>query len=101
MTQQLRDIIRARGLTAYSLGKSAAVDHRVIDRFLRGERGITGETFDRLAAALGLRLEDRIRKGQPAQLRPLAEQFVGIESEAGGPQEARHDDEGATRVIDI
>jgi hypothetical protein len=57
------------------------VDHRVIDRFLGGERGITSETLDRIGAALGLRSEDRSRKGSA---RPVAEPIAGVDAEAAG-----------------
>jgi ribosome-binding protein aMBF1 (putative translation factor) len=56
---QLRDVIESRGqdgLTHTELGKRSNVDPTVIARFVAGEREIRNRTFDKLAAALGLRL---------------------------------------------
>ncbi len=61
---QLREIVEARGLTAYALGKRAGVDPGVVSRFLTGERDIRLETADRLAAVLGLRLVEVGTKGK-------------------------------------
>ena len=72
LSYQLREIIDARGLTAYAAGQLAGVDPGVVSRFLTGQRDIRLETADRLAAALGLRLVEVARKvkatrpGRPA-----------------------------------
>lgn len=58
---QLRAIIRARGLTAYELARAIDTAPSVISRFLAGERGLTLDTFDRLAEALHLRLIETSR----------------------------------------
>jgi transcriptional regulator with XRE-family HTH domain len=66
--QQLREVIEASGLTAYSLGRDAEVDPGMIQRFLNGERGLTLETINRLGLALGLRLVEGSRsRGRPSK----------------------------------
>ena len=53
---QLRDAIRGSGKTHYRIGKDAGCKPEIVSRFVRGERDITGKTFAKLAAALGLTL---------------------------------------------
>jgi plasmid maintenance system antidote protein VapI len=53
---QLRDAIRESGKTHYRVGKDAGLKPEIVARFVRGERDITGQTFAKLAAALGLTL---------------------------------------------
>lgn len=53
---QLRDAIRESGKTHYRVGKDAGIKPEIVTRFVRGERDITGKTFAKLAAALGLTL---------------------------------------------
>lgn len=60
----MREIIEARGLTAYAAARLAGVDPGVVSRFMTGQRDIRMETADRLAAALGLRLVELARKSQ-------------------------------------
>jgi transcriptional regulator with XRE-family HTH domain len=69
LSNQLKDIIQSRGLTAYAVGRMAEVDPGVVQRFLTGERDIRLETADRIGAALGLRLVELGRKvrGRPAR----------------------------------
>ncbi len=55
----LKEIIRARGITAYSLAKMSGASVDAIQRFLNGERGLSTQTFDKLAEALGLALVER------------------------------------------
>ena len=55
----LKEIIRARGLTAYALAKMSGASVDPIQRFLNGERGLSVATFDKLAEALGLDLVER------------------------------------------
>lgn len=64
LSYQLRELIDARGLTAYALGQQSGVDPGVVQRFLKGERDIRLETADRLAWSLGLRLVEVARKGR-------------------------------------
>jgi Helix-turn-helix domain len=53
---QLRDAFRRSGWTFYKLGKAAGVKPETVARFMRRERDVRGETFAKLAAALGLTL---------------------------------------------
>ena len=55
----LKEIIRARGLTAYTLAKMSGASVDPIQRFLNGERGLSVATFDKLTEALGLDLVER------------------------------------------
>jgi len=64
-SETLKEIIRARGLTAYALAKMSGASVDPIQRFLNGERGLTLTTFDKLASALGLELTERKTTRQP------------------------------------
>jgi transcriptional regulator with XRE-family HTH domain len=72
---QLRQVIAARSLTAYSVARSAGISPSVVSRFLSRERGLTLETFDSICGALGLRLieggKGRGRPARPSQVRTL------------------------------
>jgi transcriptional regulator with XRE-family HTH domain len=54
----LREVIQARGLTAYTLAKRANASVDPIQRFLNGERGLNLATLDRLCAAMNLVLSE-------------------------------------------
>jgi transcriptional regulator with XRE-family HTH domain len=89
---QLREIIVGRGLTAYSVAHSAGIAPSVVSRFLSRERGLTLETFDALAGALGLRLVETAKGRRPARAgRPSPADLVGA-GDVGG---AVPDDVGA------
>jgi plasmid maintenance system antidote protein VapI len=66
VSEQLRSIISARGLSPYSVSRLADVAPSVLTRFVNGERGLTLDTFDRIALALGLRLAEGSRRGKPS-----------------------------------
>jgi transcriptional regulator with XRE-family HTH domain len=53
---RLRDVIARRGLSAFALGRAAGVDRSQVSRFVNRERDLTGVSFARLCAALGLDL---------------------------------------------
>jgi transcriptional regulator with XRE-family HTH domain len=55
LSDQLRRIIEAEG-SCYDLAERAGVSRSVLSRFVRGERGLTTATLDRLAAVLRLRV---------------------------------------------
>jgi plasmid maintenance system antidote protein VapI len=59
ISDQLRAAIQNSGKTAYAVAKVAGVDPGVVQRFVKGERGLTLDTVDRLAAALNLELSER------------------------------------------
>jgi transcriptional regulator with XRE-family HTH domain len=98
---QLREIINGRDLTAYSLGKAAGVSASVVSRFLNRERGLTLETFDAIAGALGLRLVETAKgrgrpprpTGRPSEPdpEPNLSVNVGIEAVAAEPEMMAND----------
>jgi plasmid maintenance system antidote protein VapI len=55
LSAMLRDSINARGLTAYSIAQDSGVHVTIISRFLKGERGLTFASADRVIDALGIR----------------------------------------------
>ena len=56
IVEQLRQAIKASGLTSYALGKSAGVGRPIIDQFMSGERDVRMATAAKLAKVLGLEL---------------------------------------------
>jgi hypothetical protein len=58
ISDQLRAALTAPGRCPHAIAMSAGVAPSVVSRFVGGTRGITSETFDRLAAVLGLRMVD-------------------------------------------
>jgi hypothetical protein len=77
LSEQLRSIILARDVTAYALGQAAGVDRSVITRFLKREAGLSMENFDRIAAALGLRLAEPRKPGGHKRI-TTGEQIDGV-----------------------
>ena len=57
LQDSLKAAIRQTGKPLYRLAKESGVSQPIIYRFVSGERDIRLETADKLAAALGLRLE--------------------------------------------
>jgi DNA-binding phage protein len=53
--EQLREAIRASGLTVYAIAQESGVDTGPIYRFMSGERSISLETAAKLAAVFGMR----------------------------------------------
>jgi hypothetical protein len=49
--------IRDRGLSAWELGKGSGVHRSNVDRWLKGERGLTAASFAAVVDYLGGRLE--------------------------------------------
>ena len=56
LTEQLREAIQKDGRSLNQLGKDCGVDAARLSRFVRGERGLSVDAIDRIAAALKLRL---------------------------------------------
>jgi len=56
LARQLQAAIVATGQSTYSVAQASGVAAPVLQRFVKGERGITLETAGRLAAYLGLAL---------------------------------------------
>ena len=65
VSEQLRRLIRERGESLAEIGRQTGVSHTVLSRFLRGERGLTTKSFDRLCAYLGLELR-KVRRANGA-----------------------------------
>ena len=59
LTTQLRDAVEHCGVTRYELAKQTNVSESVLSRFVRGQRGLTLATADRLVEQLGLELVPR------------------------------------------
>jgi transcriptional regulator with XRE-family HTH domain len=55
-SEQLRQAIRASGLTGYQLSKQTGISEAQISRFLRGQRNLTIASAEKLGAAVGLSL---------------------------------------------
>jgi transcriptional regulator with XRE-family HTH domain len=54
----------ARPESLAEIGRACGVDHAALSRFLRGKRGLTTASLDRLCGYLGLELhKPRARKG--------------------------------------
>ena len=61
ISEELRQAIKASGMTSYRLGKESKTSPTVIDRFLNGQRDLRLATAAKLAAVLQLELR---RKGR-------------------------------------
>lgn len=56
VSETVRTTIESRGMAAFKVAKLAGVPPTVVLRFMKGERGLTTPTLDKVCAALGLRL---------------------------------------------
>ena len=56
--------IRQSNLSIYRLAREAGISHSIIVRFLQKERSVTLQTAEKIATALGLRLELTEAKGR-------------------------------------
>ena len=48
--------IRAKGLTTYRLAKMSGIDRNPINRFVKGDRGLSLATAEALVVALGIKI---------------------------------------------
>ena len=55
--KMLRDAIQESGLSFYRIEKETGVDNALLSRFMRGERGVTLPTAERIAKVVGLELK--------------------------------------------
>ena len=60
---QIRRAIRRSGASQYSLSREAQVPEGSLSRFVRGKRGLSCESLERVAEALGLEVVIRGREG--------------------------------------
>src|SRR3954471_9677954 len=91
LSNRLREIIRARGMTAYGLARDADLDPGVVQRFVTGRRDIRLETADRLVAALGVRVVESGAKGR-GEARPTDPPAVFTRVRPHEAPECDHDD---------
>jgi len=56
VSEAIRQAIRESGLKKLELSRRAKVDNSQLSRFMRGQRGLSTPTIDRLAKVLGLRM---------------------------------------------
>lgn len=56
LSDQLRRIIADCGMSRYEIAKRSGVPEAALSRFFNGKTGLTTDTLDRLAPALGLHL---------------------------------------------
>jgi transcriptional regulator with XRE-family HTH domain len=56
ISDTVRNVIRDRGLSYSEVGRLAGVQPSQIGRFMKGERGLTSDSLDRICIALGLEL---------------------------------------------
>lgn len=60
MTDEVRESVEQSGMSRYAICKATGISEAAMSRFMRGQRGLTLYTLDRLAAFLDL----HIRKGR-------------------------------------
>jgi transcriptional regulator with XRE-family HTH domain len=56
VSEKIRETIEARKLSAAAVAIEARINSSVVSRFLARERGMTSDSLDAVAEALGLRL---------------------------------------------
>jgi len=65
ISDQLRGQLLAAGESLYELAGRAGVPRSCLAAFVRGDRGLTVDTIDRVCAALGLQLVQTGRRRKP------------------------------------
>jgi hypothetical protein len=63
-SDQLRQAVRESELTRYTISVRTGIDQGTLCRFIRGERGMSLDSADRLMECLGLEIRPRRRKRQ-------------------------------------
>jgi hypothetical protein len=61
-SDQLRQAVRESELTRYAISVRTGIDQGTLSRFIRGERGMSLDSVDRLMDCLGLEIRPRHRK---------------------------------------
>jgi len=64
LSETLKQAVKATGLSLYRVGLDSGVPDEVLGRWLKGERGITLASADKLADYFGLELTPRKAKGK-------------------------------------
>ena len=57
VTERLRRAIETSPKSRYQLSKETGIDPAVLHRFFYGQSGLSGDSIDKLAEALGLELK--------------------------------------------
>jgi transcriptional regulator with XRE-family HTH domain len=83
ISEQLREAIRQRGLTAYKVAKDAGVSHTIVQRFLDGDRGLKLDSADKIARTLRLRLTEDLAIFTMTIRKPSSEVLATGESLSG------------------
>jgi hypothetical protein len=61
-SDQLRQAVRDSELTRYAISVRTGIDQGTLSRFIRGERGMSLDSVDRLMECLELEIRPRRRK---------------------------------------
>ena len=61
--KQIKELREKAGMTQADLAKVIGVDHSNISQIETGERGLNVKKADKIAAALGVTLNDLLREG--------------------------------------
>jgi hypothetical protein len=61
-SDQLRQAVRESELTRYAISVRTGIDQGTLCRFIRGERGISLDSADRLMDCLGLEIRPRRKR---------------------------------------
>jgi plasmid maintenance system antidote protein VapI len=68
VVQQLKDAIRATGLTHRDIARAADIGPDILSRFMSGQRDLTLKTAARICRAVGLELTpEKKPKGKPRE----------------------------------
>ncbi len=59
-SKRLHAAVLLDGRPPHRIAREARVPHSTLSRFIRGQRGLTVRSFDRLADAVGLELREKI-----------------------------------------
>jgi len=65
ISEQVRQAIRDADCTRYAISKATGIDQAVLSKFLSGERGMSLDSLDKLAAFL--KLDITVRKSRRAK----------------------------------
>jgi len=56
LSSQFRQLIRNSGMSNYEIAKQAGIEQSALSRFMRGERGLTTATLDKLGELFDLEI---------------------------------------------
>jgi hypothetical protein len=62
LSDQLRQAIRRSEASCYVISKATRIDQGTLSKFLKGERGMSLESVDRIAAFLNLELRSKPKR---------------------------------------